>query len=146
MKRFRVLSSLSSHLRLGLYVFFSTFQLCHIAIWGSILSWFIFLLIYCQPFIAEYLAPDMIGQVYDQFFIHFSVVPVRCTTKNVILIYTLLACMHAKRIQGWTHWFIFQEQMVLTCPAFWFMLILIPVITLFFDFCYKLWVVASLYS
>ncbi|XP_028401460.1 phospholipid-transporting ATPase IA-like isoform X1 [Dendronephthya gigantea] len=66
--------------------------LCHIAIWGSILSWFIFLLIYCQPFIAEFLAPDMIGQ----------------------------------------------EQMIFTCPGFWFMLILIPVITLFFDFCYKL--------
>ena len=38
-------------------------QLCHVAIWGSIASWFIFLLIYCVPDLALYIAPDMIGQV-----------------------------------------------------------------------------------
>ncbi|XP_022807594.1 phospholipid-transporting ATPase IA-like [Stylophora pistillata] len=36
--------------------------LCHVAIWGSIASWFIFLLIYCIPDIALYIAPHMIGQ------------------------------------------------------------------------------------
>ncbi|XP_078356383.1 phospholipid-transporting ATPase IA-like [Oculina patagonica] len=36
--------------------------LCHVAIWGSIASWFIFLLIYCIPGMALYIAPDMIGQ------------------------------------------------------------------------------------
>ena len=39
-------------------------QLCHVAIWGSIASWFIFLLIYCIPDIALYIAPHMIGQVW----------------------------------------------------------------------------------
>lgn len=36
--------------------------LCHVAIWGSIASWFIFLLIYCIPGLALYIAPDMMGQ------------------------------------------------------------------------------------
>ncbi|XP_066918904.1 probable phospholipid-transporting ATPase IA isoform X1 [Clytia hemisphaerica] len=36
--------------------------LSHFAIWGSIGSWFLFLLIYCRPFIAMTLAPNMIGQ------------------------------------------------------------------------------------
>ena len=40
-------------------------QLCHVAIWGSIASWFIFLLIYCIPGLALYIAPDMIGQVWN---------------------------------------------------------------------------------
>lgn len=44
--------------------FFSS-QLCHVAIWGSIASWFIFLLIYCIPGLALYIAPDMIGQVWN---------------------------------------------------------------------------------
>ena len=44
-------------------LYFSS-QLCHVAIWGSIASWFIFLLIYCIPGIALYIAPDMIGQVW----------------------------------------------------------------------------------
>ena len=48
----------------------SASQLCHVAIWGSIASWFIFLLIYCIPGIALYIAPDMIGQVW--LFSHFS--------------------------------------------------------------------------
>ncbi|XP_057312716.1 probable phospholipid-transporting ATPase IA isoform X2 [Hydractinia symbiolongicarpus] len=34
----------------------------HISIWGSIISWFIFLLIYCTPLLAMALAPNMIGQ------------------------------------------------------------------------------------
>lgn len=42
-------------------------QLCHVAIWGSIASWFIFLLIYCIPDIALYIAPHMIGQVWNCF-------------------------------------------------------------------------------
>ena len=37
------------------------------AIWGSIASWFIFLLIYCIPDIALYIAPHMIGQVWNCF-------------------------------------------------------------------------------
>ncbi|XP_067042057.1 phospholipid-transporting ATPase IA-like isoform X1 [Acropora muricata] len=36
--------------------------LCHVAIWGSIASWFIFLLLYCIPGVALYIAPHMIGQ------------------------------------------------------------------------------------
>lgn len=47
----------------NLRVFLFSWQLCHVAIWGSIASWFIFLLIYCIPDIALYIAPDMIGQV-----------------------------------------------------------------------------------
>ncbi|XP_032231937.1 phospholipid-transporting ATPase IA isoform X2 [Nematostella vectensis] len=35
---------------------------CHLSIWGSIASWFIFLLIYCLPGMAFIIAPDMIGQ------------------------------------------------------------------------------------
>ncbi|KAJ7357638.1 Phospholipid-transporting ATPase IA [Desmophyllum pertusum] len=38
------------------------YTMCHVAIWGSIASWFVFLLIYCIPDIALYIAPDMIGQ------------------------------------------------------------------------------------
>ena len=47
----------------NLRVFLFSWQLCHVAIWGSIASWFIFLLIYCIPDIALYIAPDMMGQV-----------------------------------------------------------------------------------
>ncbi|XP_031569883.1 phospholipid-transporting ATPase IA-like isoform X2 [Actinia tenebrosa] len=36
--------------------------LCHLSIFGSIASWFFFLLIYCIPAMALYIAPDMIGQ------------------------------------------------------------------------------------
>lgn len=36
--------------------------LSHFAIWGSILSWFLFLLIYCRPLLALKFAPNMIGQ------------------------------------------------------------------------------------
>lgn len=42
-------------------------QLCHVAIWGSIASWFIFLLLYCIPGVALYIAPHMIGQVWFRF-------------------------------------------------------------------------------
>ncbi|KAK2563478.1 Phospholipid-transporting ATPase IA [Acropora cervicornis] len=38
------------------------YTLCHVAIWGSIASWFIFLLLYCIPAVALYIAPHMIGQ------------------------------------------------------------------------------------
>lgn len=49
-------------------------QLCHVAIWGSIASWFIFLLIYCIPGLALYIAPDMMGQVWNLFkTLYFSV-------------------------------------------------------------------------
>eukprot|EP00794_Sanderia_malayensis_P006961 gene6961-7746_t len=33
--------------------------LSHVAIWGSILSWFLFLVIYCTPFLAIKIAPNM---------------------------------------------------------------------------------------
>ncbi|KXJ22396.1 phospholipid-transporting ATPase IA [Exaiptasia diaphana] len=35
---------------------------CYVSIFGSIASWFIFLLIYCLPGMALYIAPDMMGQ------------------------------------------------------------------------------------
>ncbi|XP_047127134.1 phospholipid-transporting ATPase IB isoform X1 [Hydra vulgaris] len=34
----------------------------HLSIWGSIVSWFVFLLIYCSPFVGLLIAPNMIGQ------------------------------------------------------------------------------------
>jgi len=34
----------------------------HVAIWGSIAAWFLFVLIYCAPILAFMLAPNMIGQ------------------------------------------------------------------------------------
>ncbi|XP_020607971.1 phospholipid-transporting ATPase IA-like [Orbicella faveolata] len=64
--------------------------LCHVAIWGSIASWFIFLLIYCIPGLALYIAPDMIGQdrmLYSCFVFWISLFIIPFITLLVDLLY-----------------------------------------------------------
>jgi phospholipid-transporting ATPase len=64
--------------------------LSHFAIWGSILSWFLFLLIYCTPWLAMKVAPNMVGQdrmLYSCPLFWFSLILVPALTLMVDFVY-----------------------------------------------------------
>jgi len=49
-------------------------QLTHLSIWGSIFSWFLFLLVYSHMWPTVDLAPEMVGMVSTHLSFHLEIV------------------------------------------------------------------------
>lgn len=76
---------LKAALELDLWTIYS-----HFAIWGSIISWFIFLVIYCLPSLALRIAPNMIGQdsmLYSCALFWFTLIIIPVITLMVDFVY-----------------------------------------------------------